>query len=1017
MSLYVRISDDEEPGCQDRHALNLTCSNWNYREKLNFFIGKWLFSNIIRLENSFTADPVLCVFGLKDQTGQTEGVRDRFGNYTTILNVTHQNGSWANSIPITVEIVEVNDPPRITSPTYILVTEKETGPRTWNITYSDPDNATVFPSTYTVTSLDIPEQLSIQERTRNVTGRVIQEFSLVLVKPFDADIFTSEETERFPPFRDDRFQTKRSIVDKVRYKRRASQLNTFKKNNIEQLSREQTSRYHSRAKRQNQESGPSINFTLEISDITGLWSAFPVTVHISDINDNEPVCTTPETVVIPREFTQGTLFDLRSICSDSDYSSQNKISDFRLSNMKGCIGGFRINGYGSLQDTGYLQRNMSVCEFEVIAMDREYATSVHLKLIFGECEPSLDARGVLWNASEPSRRNFMSCPEGYTGMVSRYCNSHATYEPAVYGCTSETISEISRKMDSLFDDSKSNISMTNTLYDLKNATSNHLMTGDVEAALNTLRRAADIVKYRTNDEANKTEAFLTVANNLLYEDNNDNWKSIKYKSARGAEELTLAIDKFVEGVVLSDENFMTKPQEYWKDNLMTSIGPLSSCSADLVFPNRSTVHVSEWIKNSDNKVLLQCSSAGKNKFFSSTFYKNISDLIPSRSFNKSLRNDTVNSAVISFSLLPEQPGKVDPPLEVTFDIINKSLKDPKCAYWKTESRGGLGSWATDGCMLKSYQNGIVVCLCDHLTNFAILMSPADQKEIPTEHTKTLSIISLVGCLISMVCLVVTIVVYIFYWKVLKSERSMILINLCVTLFIAYLVFLVGVNKTGSQVGCRVVAVLLHFIYLEVFLLMLTQGINLALTVLKPLKKQRYGWQMVLTSYGICLLIVAISMASTQLKGYGNAKFCWLSLESGLLWAFLAPVLFVIVANSVIIVIVLRAMFGTAAVKKKTDKEKLRTGIRSLLILLPVMGTTWVVGIFAVNRETLVFQYLFAIFNSVQGLLIFIFHCVLNAKIREAFKRTKASLFVSETVSTASERLPMKSADTSDTLVK
>lgn len=39
------------------------------------------------------------------------------------------------------------------------------------------------------------------------------------------------------------------------------------------------------------------------------------------------------------------------------------------------------------------------------------------------------------------------------------------------------------------------------------------------------------------------------------------------QSARGAEELTLAIDKFVEGVVLSDENFMTKPQEYWKDNL------------------------------------------------------------------------------------------------------------------------------------------------------------------------------------------------------------------------------------------------------------------------------------------------------------------------------------------------------------------------------------------------------------------------------------------------------------------
>lgn len=72
------------------------------------------------------------------------------------------------------------------------------------------------------------------------------------------------------------------------------------------------------------------------------------------------------------------------------------------------------------------------------------------------------------------------------------------------------------QMERLFYDSKSNISMTNTLYDLKNATSNHLMTGDVQTALDILRRAADIVKYRTNDEANKTEVNLTfIVNKLL----------------------------------------------------------------------------------------------------------------------------------------------------------------------------------------------------------------------------------------------------------------------------------------------------------------------------------------------------------------------------------------------------------------------------------------------------------------------------------------------------------------------
>ena len=47
----------------------------------------------------------------------------------------------------------------------------------------------------------------------------------------------------------------------------------------------------------------------------------------------------------------------------------------------------------------------------------------------------------------------------------------------------------------------------------------------------------------------------------------------------------------------------------------------------------------------------------------------------------------------------------------------------------------------------------------------------------------------------------------------------------------------------------------------------------------------------------------------------------------------------------------------------------RAGIRSLLILMPVMGITWIFGIFAVNKETVVFQYFFAIFNSIQVKLI------------------------------------------------
>ena len=40
-------------------------------------------------------------------------------------------------------------------------------------------------------------------------------------------------------------------------------------------------------------------------------------------------------------------------------------------------------------------------------------------------------------------------------------------------------------------------------------------------------------------------------------------------------------------------------------------------------------------------------------------------------------------------------------------------------------------------------------------------------------------------------------------------------------------------------------------------------------------------------------------------------------------------------------------------------------MKASLILLPLLGLTWVFGLFAVNENTVVFAWLFTIFNSLQ----------------------------------------------------
>ncbi|XP_060579946.1 cadherin EGF LAG seven-pass G-type receptor 1-like isoform X3 [Ruditapes philippinarum] len=263
------------------------------------------------------------------------------------------------------------------------------------------------------------------------------------------------------------------------------------------------------------------------------------------------------------------------------------------------------------------------------------------------------------------------------------------------------------------------------------------------------------------------------------------------------------------------------------------------------------------------------------------------------------------------------------------------------------------------------------------------MSPG---KTPPADVLALSIISAVGCGISILCLLLTVILHFIVWRFVKSDRAVLLLNLCAALIISYIVFLAGVDRVENKDVCTAVSALLHYFYLVVFFLMLAYGIEIAISVVYVfVTRSRIKWLLPL-AWGIPLVIVGISMGVTKLEGYGNESFCWLSIEDGLLWAFVGPAALIIVINFIIVVIVLRQMFKSSAMMTKSDKEKAVMGVRSICVLLPILGLTWVFGIFSVNEDLVVFQYIFAICNSLQGFLIFLFHCILNKQLRQAIKQ-------------------------------
>jgi hypothetical protein len=127
--------------------------------------------------------------------------------------------------------------------------------------------------------------------------------------------------------------------------------------------------------------------------------------------------------------------------------------------------------------------------------------------------------------------------------------------------------------------------------------------------------------------------------------------------------------------------------------------------------------------------------------------------------------------------------------------------------------------------------------------------------------------------------------------------------------------------------------------------------------------------------------VGVSLGVTQLEGYGHEEACWLSVEKGLIWAFIGPVLCIIAINLVILIIILRLISQKKAllVGNGKKRDEIRATIWNLSVMCPVLGLGWLFGVLSVSFDHIVFQYVFVIANSLHGLLIFIIYALFHNK--------------------------------------
>uniref|UniRef100_A0AAR2K7B4 G-protein coupled receptors family 2 profile 2 domain-containing protein n=1 Tax=Pygocentrus nattereri TaxID=42514 RepID=A0AAR2K7B4_PYGNA len=253
------------------------------------------------------------------------------------------------------------------------------------------------------------------------------------------------------------------------------------------------------------------------------------------------------------------------------------------------------------------------------------------------------------------------------------------------------------------------------------------------------------------------------------------------------------------------------------------------------------------------------------------------------------------------------------------------------------------------------------------------------------HQVALSTITYVGCSISIFCLAITLVTFAVLSSVstIRNQRYHIHANLSFAILVAQILLLISFRFEPGTMPCKVMAVLLHFFFLCAFAWMLVEGLHLYSMVVKVFgsegSKHFYYYGI---GWGSPLVICVVSMTSS-LSSYGEVGNCWLSLQNGAIWAFVAPALFVIMVNIGILIAVTRIISRISAENYKVhgDANSVKLTAKAVAVLLPILGISWIFGVLAVNDHSLLFQYMFAAFNSLQGFFIFLFHCLLNSEVR------------------------------------
>ncbi|XP_028295729.1 adhesion G-protein coupled receptor G2-like [Gouania willdenowi] len=350
---------------------------------------------------------------------------------------------------------------------------------------------------------------------------------------------------------------------------------------------------------------------------------------------------------------------------------------------------------------------------------------------------------------------------------------------------------------------------------------------------------------------------------------------------------------------------------------------------------------------------------------------------------QNLTQDEFNSTVLDGEVLAVEMGAIIANLTDLIDISVRNVQydgNLSCRSWDGE--GSKPKWIDDGCVTVQVGNNIT-CRCSHLTFFAILMSPLLNETISSSDLQKLTIITQVGCGLSMFFLSIILFMHCLLRRTIASHTMLILIHLVSAMFLLNLTFLVNnfVAELDNAVGCSVMGALTHYFLLTTFTWFGAQAFHLCLQLYKggPILIKHYLLKVSLTSWtfpsvGVIILLILQKYGNllTHTDTYEDVAMCWITDNNVHLIVNIGYYSLIFILTSTAFIVILSWLYCG---KRDLKAHESRGGkhMVTVLGLCSMLGITWGFAFFAFGAIRIYACYIFTTLNSFQGLFLFIYY--------------------------------------------